>query len=192
MCGGYGALLARGQAHGEFALAERSAPQWRMRDGDVFGFALRPSKALLFWIPEKQGMPIGKASKKVMRRMHIKKLAAVALWCSLFGAAGCYYDNREDLFPEVTLCDTSNVSYSADLLPVLEVQCLGCHNNSSQQGNVNLEGYDNVRIYVQNGGLYGSIAWLDGYSAMPPAGSQLPACTVAKFKAWIEAGAPNN
>lgn len=127
-----------------------------------------------------------------MNLMQLEKFATTALALFVFGAVGCYYDNREDLFPQVTVCDTADVSYSADLLPVLETQCLGCHNNGSQQGNVNLEGYDNVRAYVQNGRLYGSIAWLDGYSVMPPAGSQLSSCTVAKFKAWIDAGAPNN
>ncbi len=124
--------------------------------------------------------------------MQSKKRVIVAMWALVLSMPSCYYDNREDLFPEVTACDTTNVSYAADVLPVLESQCLGCHNTASQQGNVNLEGYDNVRAYAQNGRLYGSIAWLNGYSAMPPAGSQLPTCTIDKIKAWVDAGAPNN
>ncbi len=125
--------------------------------------------------------------------MELKKVVGpIYLLTAMSVFSNCYYDNRQDLFPEITTCDTTNVSYSADLLPILEGQCLGCHNNSSQQGNVNLEGYDNVRAYAQNGRLYGSIAWLNGYAAMPPAGSQLPSCTIEMFKAWIDARAPNN
>ncbi len=124
--------------------------------------------------------------------MQSKKGAFLTMLAFAMMIASCYYDNREDLFPEVAVCNTSNVSYAADVLPVLESQCLGCHNSGSQQGNVNLEGYDNVRAWARNGRLYGSIAWLNGYAPMPPAGSQLPPCTIDKIKAWIDAGAPNN
>lgn len=105
---------------------------------------------------------------------------------------GCYFDNKEDLyqFLDVT-CDTSAVSYGAFILPVLENECLVCHGQSSQQGGVNLEGYNQVRLYATNGRLFGAVNHGSGFVAMPPTGQRLAQCTIDKIQAWIDKGAPD-
>ena len=104
---------------------------------------------------------------------------------------GCYYDSEEDLYPN-TSCDTSAVSYSSTILPILQNQCLGCHSANANSGSVNLEGYAQVKIYVDNGKLLGSIQHGSGYSPMPKDQPKMEPCTINRVASWISAGALNN
>jgi mono/diheme cytochrome c family protein len=76
--------------------------------------------------------------------------------------------------------------------PLIQAQCLGCHNNNAQSGSVNLEGHANTKRYADNGRLFGSINHSSGFAAMPPTGQKIRDCDIAKIRAWINAGAPNN
>ena len=103
----------------------------------------------------------------------------------------CYYDNEDDLYPNG--CNTSYVSYSENLIRILERhQCISCHDTQNEQGGVNLEGYDNIIVYVENGQLMGSIRHDPGFEAMPLGTPKMSNCDIAKFQAWVDAGAPNN
>lgn len=89
-------------------------------------------------------------------------------------------------------CDTVNMSYATNIAPVINTNCKGCHNNTTQSGSVNLEGHANVAAFANSGQLYGSIAHLPGYKAMPQGQAQLNDCTIKQIKSWIDDGAPNN
>lgn len=108
------------------------------------------------------------------------------------GSSGCYYDVAEELYPATMDCDTANVTFGLDINPLMQQKCLSCHSQSANQGNVNLEGYDQVKSYVDNGKLLGSMAYSSGYSPMPKGEGQLPSCTINRLKAWINSGALNN
>ena len=108
----------------------------------------------------------------------------------LFGLNSCYYDVEEELYPGG--CETINLSYSQDIVPILENNCLSCHNQASNFGNVTLEGYDNVLLFVTNGELLGSIKHESGFSPMPQNAAQLVECDIEKIETWIADGAPNN
>ena len=104
----------------------------------------------------------------------------------------CSSDSEEDLMPENLECKTQNMSYTEDVLPILERNCLSCHNNASQQGGVNLEGYQALKSWVDNGAFLGSIKWEPGFSGMPQGGPPLPDCDLSKIEAWINQGALDN
>ena len=104
--------------------------------------------------------------------------------------SGCYYDNVEDLYPNG--CNVIEVSYSRNIVPILDANCLTCHNSISEQGGVVLEGYENVLPYVESGKLMGSIRHDAGFEPMPLTGGKLSACQIKKFEAWIDAGALDN
>lgn len=89
-------------------------------------------------------------------------------------------------------CDTNNVSFSAFVNPLIGQQCLGCHNTSSPNGGVNLQGYSNVKTYVDNGRFLGTIKHTSGYSPMPQNQAKMDDCSIAKLEAWINNGALNN
>jgi hypothetical protein len=70
--------------------------------------------------------------------------------------------------------------------------CTNCHGGNSPSAIINLEGHTNVKTYVDNGRLWGSMNHDNGYSAMPKGTGKLDACTLNKLLAWIHAGALNN
>ncbi len=92
-----------------------------------------------------------------------------------------------------TVCDTTAVSYSRDIVPILTDKCTGCHGTNSINGNppVKLDTYTNVLTEVNNGRFLGSITGAPNYVKMPPSGS-LSQCELDKIKKWINNGAPNN
>lgn len=94
--------------------------------------------------------------------------------------------------PDAGGCDTSAVSFSAYVFPVVQNFCLGCHGSVNPSGGVNLSNYQSVSALAQDGRLYGSIAHAAGYSPMPQGASKLSDCRIQKIKAWIDAGALNN
>ena len=103
----------------------------------------------------------------------------------------CESKNEEDLFGKEE-CDTINVTFSADFLPILESICYDCHSQASLIAPYLLEGYDNLKIMVDNGRLQGALNHRQGYSPMPKFRDKLPDCDLTKINIWIDDGAPNN
>lgn len=89
-------------------------------------------------------------------------------------------------------CDTTNVSYSQTVKPILNDHCIACHNSNGASGDINLSSHAGVSHAAASGKLYGAIAHLGGYEAMPKGGNKLADCDIQKIKAWIDAGTPNN
>lgn len=89
-------------------------------------------------------------------------------------------------------CDTSSVSFSADIMPILSDFCVSCHNASAPSGGVVLNTYNGVKAVADNGRLVGSVFHMPGFSPMPPSGTRLDECKLNKIKAWVNAGAPAN
>ena len=59
----------------------------------------------------------------------MEKLFILLLLVSL--STGCAWENEETLYPESSLCDTLDVSYSEDVVPVLSNNCYECHSNAN-------------------------------------------------------------
>ena len=89
-------------------------------------------------------------------------------------------------------CDTTNVTYSVSITPILQTYCTGCHSGSSASGGVDLTSYTNVLAQVNNGKLWGDVSHSTGYNAMPLGGAILSACDLNMINVWIKKGAPNN
>ena len=115
----------------------------------------------------------------------------------------CYYDVEQNLVVHDTTiiytdsgggsgCDTNNVSFSATVQPMLDQYCMVCHSQAAQLGGINLQGYNNVAVYVENGQFLGAINWEAGYIPMPKDAPKVDDCTLAKINAWVHQGAPNN
>ena len=110
--------------------------------------------------------------------------------------SACYYDNEEHLYPDPigpSGCDTTNITYSETVVPLLNTHCNGCHNPDSFFGaGIVLNSYDDLMVFVENGKFWGSINHKPGYSPMPKGGAKLSACNLLKIKKWIEDDALNN
>ena len=101
----------------------------------------------------------------------------------------CYYDNEEELYPGGTVCDTSNVRYSVEVLNIVENNCYSCHSQGSNVSGFPFDSYAALRDYALNGKLVERTN--DAISPMPQ-GGLLPDCQRAVLRAWVNAGAPNN
>jgi len=89
-------------------------------------------------------------------------------------------------------CDSSQFTYSMNVRPILETNCLGCHNGLAPDGGfIPLDTYEGVRDMV-NGDLLLPAITHTGINPMPRNGNKLSDCKITIIRKWIEAGAPNN
>lgn len=109
----------------------------------------------------------------------------------VFLLASCDYDVAEELYP-ADGCNTRNLSYSMDIVKIIDDNCYRCHDAQNNQGNVTLEGYDKIKVYADNGKLLGTIRHDDGFQAMPQDAGKIDDCSIKKIEQWIEDGAENN
>jgi hypothetical protein len=110
--------------------------------------------------------------------------------------SSCYYDVEQELYPNQGTCDTSNVSLSGVVRPILQDECYVCHSVSasgSLGAGINLETYSNLKAQVDNGKLLKSIKHESGASPMPKGSSaKIDACKILKIQTWIIRGAKND
>lgn len=109
-------------------------------------------------------------------------------------AVSCYYDSEEALYPNLNSgCDTTAVTFSGKIVPLLANNCLSCHSNVTAAGSGNgirLENYTDVKSRAA--AIAGSIKHSGGYSPMPKNGGKLNACLISQFDIWVHAGMPDN
>jgi hypothetical protein len=104
----------------------------------------------------------------------------------------CTYD-KELLPAAVSACpDTLNVSFAAKIKPLLQANCISCHGNGTNAGNVSLDSYSGVRQAALSGRLLGAISHSAGYAPMPQGAGKLNSCSIIAVKTWIDEGAKNN
>lgn len=119
----------------------------------------------------------------------MKYVLLTLLLATLFSA--CYYDVEEELYGTLQ-CNTDGVTYNGEVLSIISSNCYKCHDAANNFGNITLEGFDNLKKYVDNGQLLGAIRREPGYSPMPKNESPLLECDIAKIEKWISDGALNN
>lgn len=89
-------------------------------------------------------------------------------------------------------CETTNISYSGFIAPLLTTYCVGCHSGGNPSGGISLNSYEGVKSIALSGRLYGAISWTSGFKQMPQGGNKLSQCNIDKVKSWIDNGASNN
>ena len=117
-------------------------------------------------------------------------LLATGIYCITFLQSGCTYDKAELLNPGNT-CDTTNISYSFSIVPLLTSNCTGCHSGASAPNGVRLDTYEGVNS-VADALLLGVINQSRGYIPMPKNGTKLTDCSINKITQWLAAGRPHN
>lgn len=132
----------------------------------------------------------------------MKKLLILILGISLWA---CLEDKNNNIIPQgnkadslVTVipgtnstCDTTLISFDKSVWPILNTQCVSCHNASNPSAGVDLSSYAKIQTYVENGKLYGSITHAIGYKPMPSATLKLNNCDVTIIRKWIRGASPS-
>ncbi|WNJ20460.1 hypothetical protein [Pontibacter sp. G13] len=72
----------------------------------------------------------------------------------------------ENTEPENT--PTVEITYTADVKPIMDLYCTGCHSGTEPSGDVDLSTYANLKDATQNGAVIQRMN--DGQAPMPPTG----------------------
>jgi cytochrome c553 len=92
-----------------------------------------------------------------------------------------------------TPCDTTNMKYAADVVPILTAHCYSCHGKSTNTvSGIVLEGYANLKAMADNGNLIGVITHAPNFPAMPQNAPKLSDCNINTIRSWINNGTQNN
>ena len=86
--------------------------------------------------------------------------------------------------PPPTNCDTSNVTYSGTIVPILNANCTVCHGAVSYTisgGGYKIATYPDFAGFAKSGLLMNSVNQISGLSAMPKGGTKLSSCDIAKI-----------
>ena len=130
--------------------------------------------------------------------MIIKKILASAVLLTvivLFNS--CFYDKSEQQYP-AGACDTTRVSYNADIMAILDASCQGCHKGPSAKSGINLYDYTTIKSLALDGKYtYGSLLSSVSHEGgnpnpMPQGANKLQECDINKIRAWVNMGAPAN
>ena len=87
-------------------------------------------------------------------------------------------------YPNVICSDT--ISFVNDVLPIIQNNCTGCHNNSNGYTFTN---YQNISS--NNAAIVGSMQGL-GYQLMPKGLPAIPDSVIQKIQCWVNQGMKNN
>ncbi|HND89148.1 MAG TPA: hypothetical protein PK971_12515 [Saprospiraceae bacterium] len=132
----------------------------------------------------------------MLNTSHAARMMLAALLLSAL-TSSCKKDDDPSASSQIQ-CTTSglnadNTKYSTVIVDILQRNtCFSCHSTQQAQGGVVLEGYNNIKKYVDNDKLLGTIAHLSGYKAMPQGSSKMAQDDICKIKYWVDSGAPNN
>ncbi len=110
----------------------------------------------------------------------------------IFIFSSCTYYSEKELYPD-EICDTTQVTYVNDILPVFEKECYACHHDGNiLYGNLDLANFDHIQNVVDEGDLLRNIKHEPNGIPMPKGGGKLPDCTILKIENWVNQGIPKN
>ena len=89
-------------------------------------------------------------------------------------------------------CDTNLVTFSGNVFPLIQSNCVGCHSGSAPGGQILLTDYQNIKVVANNGKLLGAVSWDNGFQPMPRGGSKLQDCQIDQIRIWIQNGSQND
>lgn len=89
-------------------------------------------------------------------------------------------------------CDENAFAYNANIKPIMNTYCVGCHGSVNPSKGIDLSSYTGTRTSALNGSLYGSVSHASGFVAMPQGAAKLSQCKITVIQKWVAAGAPNN
>lgn len=100
---------------------------------------------------------------------------------------GCKDYNSIDLYPP---CDTTQIGYEEDVLPIFKANCIPCHSEANAFGGIVLATLEGARVPATNGLLFKAVTHDPSVVPMPKGGGMLDDCSINKIKRWINLGEP--
>jgi hypothetical protein len=91
-----------------------------------------------------------------------------------------------------TGCNLTNITYSGNIKPIINANCISCHSGSNPSGGLDYTTHAGLSAVATSGQLVGAINHAAGFSPMPRGAAKLDACTIQQITKWVNDGAPNN
>lgn len=104
--------------------------------------------------------------------------------------SSCYYDKGDKLYPATGACDTALITYNQHIAPVLNENCVSCHQASVISGNIRLDNFQEASAAANSGKLLPAVKHLSGGGKNMPPGGKLSDCNILKIETWINRGLP--
>lgn len=120
-------------------------------------------------------------------------IVAVSFLSSLVFSS-CEWKNEEEQFG-IVVCDTSQVTLSGTVRPILQTNCYACHSNSTAStagAGINLDDYTALKGRASSPSFIGSMKHSGGYSPMPRGAEKMSACDIRLIETWIQNGSKND
>ena len=108
--------------------------------------------------------------------------------------SGCYNDKFDKLYPlppVKPICDTTTITYTVDIAPIMNQYCNSCH-CSGGSGSGDFTSCPDLQSQALNGNLLNDLYGTPTphHKTMPPAGSPVPdSCKISKIARWVHQGA---
>lgn len=115
-------------------------------------------------------------------------LILIMVVCIISAFVGCAYDKKELIYPTVT-CDTTNVTYTDVIEPLVRQRCYSCH--AGPGGGISgtsLDSYDDLKTVASFGEVVHRITTTDPSEMMPKGGPRLSDCEISKITTWVNNG----
>jgi hypothetical protein len=100
---------------------------------------------------------------------------------------------------DVTTVPADKVSFSKDILPIFQNNCVNCHGGGNPRAGLDLSSYASVMAGSSNGAVIvpgdpagSKLIQYVQTGRMPKGGGPLPAGEIQTLTNWVQAGAPNN
>ena len=94
--------------------------------------------------------------------------------------------SKDKVIPYSGVNCSDEISFSEDLLPLINQNCTGCHNN---QNGYSLTNYDNIS--TNSKAIIGAMRG-NNYQLMPKGGPMLPDSLIEIMECWVNQGKLNN
>lgn len=99
----------------------------------------------------------------------------------------CYGCEKENITPK-TSAPTGTISFKNDIVPILQANCVSCHNSSGPSPNIANNPYENLQPYINKSSPTSSQVYVEISSGM----GNLSSTQEQEILKWIEQGALNN
>ncbi len=111
------------------------------------------------------------------------------LLCGFLTLMSCSNESTSDLLYTSLV---ENVTYSENIKPIIEGECLDCHGSPTDNGAIgSFTTYETVKQYTQNNSIINRISREAGQSGfMPLGGTRLPPQTIDLIIKWRDQGCP--
>ncbi|MGJ8685558.1 MAG: hypothetical protein ACSHWW_13085 [Nonlabens sp.] len=99
-----------------------------------------------------------------------------------FILTSCTNTSPDDLVNNEPITET--IKYNENVAPIIQSQCVQCHNSNFASGGLVLENYADVRMSTESGSLIDRITRNAGDPLLMPQNGQLPAASINLISQW--------